>query len=174
MTLYILVILIFVIVAVNTLYSYLYKVVNMPSSPQTRQAIIADLKALKGDAQGLHIYELGSGWGGLTLRLARHFPHATVIGFEISPVPYCVSLIRRLCVRKNRYTLRYGDIFKQDLSAADIIICYLSPYHMKRLEPMIPKNATVYTQGFPFPDRKADQEIPIKYGIENTLYRYDF
>lgn len=164
-----------VIVIINTIYSHFYKVVNMPSTPQTRNKIINILCENHDDCAGLSIYDLGSGWGGLCRKLSSKFPRATIKGFEISPVPYMVSKIFALF---GHYTISRQDIFKLDLSQADIIVCYLSHYHMNKLANKIKNECRpgliLYSQGFPIKDMIADKIIDIPYSIEGKLYQYNF
>ena len=146
----------------------------MPSAPQTRKAIIDDIRTEYTTDNILNIYDLGSGWGGLCRKLAASFPQAQVKGYEISPIPFLISKIKW---RKN-YTIHRGDIFKIDIKNADIIVCYLSPIHMKQLEETIKrrvkKGTILYSQGFPFPNIQPEKVIEIPYSLERKLYRYRF
>lgn len=108
-----------VMVVVNTIYSTLYNVVNMPSTWQTRNAIINDIRLHQGIDNHLNIYDLGSGWGGLCRKLSFNFKNAHITGYEISPIPFVISGIYK---RKNHSSHR-ADIFKLNISNADIIIC---------------------------------------------------
>lgn len=163
-----------IIVIINTIYSTVYKVVNMPSAPQTRKAIINDIRLHQGIDNHLNIYDLGSGWGGLCRKLASSFPKASIIGYEISPIPFIISKIKW---RKN-YAIKRANIFKINITNADIIICYLSPTHMKQLERDIQarakKGAVFYSQGFPFPTIQPEKVIEIPYSLERKLYKYQF
>jgi hypothetical protein len=144
----------------------------MPSAPQTRRAIINDIQLLKGDCEGLVIYDCGSGWGGLCAKLSRAFQNAKITGFEISPVPYAISK----CNPLRQYVIQRADFFILDFSNADILIFYLSPYHMNKLSQKLSaecKSGTViYSQGFPIDGWHIDKKIATKYAIEKTLYRY--
>lgn len=162
-----------VVVLVNTIYSHFYKVVNMPSSPNTRRVILDDIRAVVGDCDSKVIYDLGSGWGGLCRRLSHNFSAAHVKGFEISPIPYAVSKFFSLFFR---YSVTRADLFKTDISNTDIIICYLSPYHMAKLADKVvnecKKGTIIYSQGFPFQSIEPDDIINIPFSIEKKLYRY--
>ncbi len=164
---------IIIIVIVNTIYSTKYKVVNMPSAPNTRKAIIKDLKSLKGDCANLRIYDCGSGWGGLCKKLSKFFPNATVTGIEISPIPFIVSYFNPF----RRYKVKRDNLFKIDLSNIDVLIFYLSPHHMeqlsKKLKNNTKENVIIYSQGFPILELEASEIIGIPYALEKKLYRYD-
>jgi len=146
----------------------------MPSLPPTRHAIINSIKNYRHDCDDLKIYDLGSGWGGLCRKLSNHFPKATVRGYEISPIPYAISKI--ISVFKN-HTITRANLFEQNISDADIIICYLSPYHMrelaKKLQSECKKGTLIYSQGFPIEDMTAKKIYNIAFGIERKLYCYE-
>ena len=165
---------IIIVAILNTIYSTKYKVVNMPSAPATRRAIINDLKTIRGNCESLRIYDCGSGWGGLCRKLSKAFPKATLHGIEISPVPFLVSFLWPF----RKYRVTRNDLFNTDLISADILIFYLSPYHMKKLETLLSSQdlsgKTLYSQGFPFNEWKESKIIEVPRTLEKKLYRYDF
>lgn len=169
----IIIISIVMIAVINTIYSTRYKIVNMPSAPQTRGAIIEDIQKQKGECENLNIYDCGSGWGGLCRKLAKSFPKASVVGIEISPIPFLVSFFTPW----RGYQLTHQDLFKRDLSDADVVIFYLSPYHADRLADKLrrelKKGALVYSQGFPLQGWQVSKEINVPYSLEKKLYRYE-
>lgn len=146
----------------------------MPSMPQTRREIIGNIVRHYGDCEGLNIYDLGSGWGGLCRQLQNKLPLANIVGWEISPVTFMISKFISLF---GHYSIRRQDIFKMDLSNVDIIICYLSNYHMDKLTSKIintdKKKIIVYTQGFPLQGLDPIEVVKIPYSIEKKLYRYE-
>lgn len=169
---FILLLFIFVVV-INTIYSTKYKVVNMPSAPNTRRATIDDIRSSKGDCDGLNIYDCGSGWGGLCSKLSKAFPNACVTGIEISPIPFLVSYLNPF----RKYKVKRDNLFEIDLSDTDILIFYLSPHHMaqliKKLENNTKEKVIIYSQGFPIPEWDPSKIIIIPYALEKKLYRYD-
>ena len=159
------------------MYAHIYKVVNIPSAPKTRQIICDDLESKLTDITKPLIIDCGSGWGGLCRKLAKKFPNTTVIGYEISPIPYLFSWCIQKISPNLDYTISRQDLFKADLKTADILICYLSPFHMKKFEFMIKDkglhSALLYSQGFALPNKQADQIWDVPYSLEKKLYRYD-
>ena len=146
----------------------------MPSLPPTRNAIVKSITSYRGDCAALKIYDLGSGWGGLCRKLSKYFPKATVIGYEISPIPYAVSKIVSFI---QNHTITRANLFEKDISDANIIICYLSPYHMrelsKKLQSECKKGTLIYSQGFPIEDMTPKKIYDIAFGIERKLYCYE-
>jgi SAM-dependent methyltransferase len=71
------------------------------------------------------IYDLGSGDGRIITIAAREFG-ARAVGIEIDPLRYVWSRLR-IAVLGLRSQVRvvFGNLFDQDLSAADVVTCYL-------------------------------------------------
>ena len=77
--------------------------------------------------------DLGSGWGTLVIALARKYPRQQVIGYELSWVPWLVSIIWKYSLRLDNLTLYRKDFKKAELSIASILFCYLFPGGMVAL-----------------------------------------
>jgi 16S rRNA A1518/A1519 N6-dimethyltransferase RsmA/KsgA/DIM1 with predicted DNA glycosylase/AP lyase activity len=135
--------------------------------------VINTIYSTKCDCDGLNIYDCGSGWGGLCSKLSKAFPNAQITGIEISPIPFLVSYLNPF----RRYKIKRHDLFRIDLSQADILIFYLSPYHMDMVSHKIlsevQKGTTIYSQGFPIKGWNVSKEMDISLSLEKKLYRYD-
>jgi len=119
---------------------YALRIMPVPTTRGMRQAAIGLMPAHPG-----LVIELGSGWGGMTRKLQKAFPDAQVVGYERSLLPYLASTFIA--------NTRRGDIFAVDLSQADIVFCYLSPWHLVALEPQfktMKPGATIISVSFPF------------------------
>jgi hypothetical protein len=145
----------------------------VPTTPRVAAAMFA---LIPTESQGV-IYELGSGWGTLASGLAKRFPDCPVVAYELSPLPWLVSVLwRRLAARPN-LTLRRADFFAAPLGDAAVICCYLYPGAMRRLrakfEDELAAGALVLSHGFVVPGwtpavvRTADDA----YGTKVYLYR---
>ena len=109
----------------------------VPTSASVRRALLALLPIrLPGAPSGL-VYELGSGWGGMAFALAKKYPDTTVIGYEISPVPWLFSRIRLLFFRQKNLQLKFANFQNQNLSDASLVLCYLLPGPMEKLRPKL-------------------------------------
>lgn len=97
----------------------------VPSSRKRHKAMLnlADLKPTDT------VYDLGFGDGRLVFTSAKFAKKA--IGYEINIPLYLFGKIRQLFAGKN-VSIRYGNIWKQDYSDADVIFCYLLPKAMKQ------------------------------------------
>ena len=108
----------------------------IPTLPWVRKKMIDGLKRHTDPTKSYKIAELGSGWGGLTIKIARNFKSSQIDGYELAYAPYLVSKIRAaFAFRKIKFYR--ADFFKRDLSQYDIIVCYLLPWHMAQLKPQL-------------------------------------
>ena len=80
------------------------------------------------------VYDLGCGDGRIVIAAAMRY-HARAVGIEIDPLRYlwCQFLITILGQR-DRIRIIFGNLFNQDLSEADVVICYLMPDALTKLE----------------------------------------
>ncbi len=117
---------------------------------------------------GKKIYELGCGTGSIVIALAKIHPTAQFFGYEISILPYLVAKIRS--IRYKNVHICYKNLFSQNLSDADIVICFLLTKAYNRLATKfakeLKKDATVVIEGWPFENitakttLKADKTLP--------------
>ena len=112
---------------------YWTRLVGGPWVPSSMQVIhrMLDIAEVGPDDT---VYDLGCGDGRVLITAAR-FYHTHAVGIEIDPLRYlwCQFLITVLGLRK-RVQIIFGDLFKKDLSEADVIVCYLMPDALTKLE----------------------------------------
>ena len=165
-----------IIVLLNTIYAMIYNVANMPSSPQTRNMIAEDIQSQLAAHTPLIIVDLGSGWGGLCRKLANIKRSHSVKGYEISIVPFVYSRCIQAIDMFRSYSITRGNLFDVDVADADAVVCYLSPYHMKRFEKEIvstmKSGSILYSQGFPLKDRDASYTLNAPRSLEKHIYCY--
>ena len=80
------------------------------------------------------VYDLGCGDGRIVVTAAQKY-HARAVGIELDPFRWlwCQGLIVVLGLQ-DRVQVHFGDFFKQDLSQADVVTCYLLPETNRKLE----------------------------------------
>lgn len=112
------------------------------------------------------VYDLGCGDGRTIIAAVTRFD-ARAVGIEISPLRYAwVRLLVHLKGIADRSEIIYGDFFKEDLSQADVVTCYLLQPTNEKLESKLmdelKPGARVVSYTFTFPnmnliarDRKA-------------------
>lgn len=166
----------------------------MPSSAKAYQTM---LMLTENTGQGA-IYDLGSGWGTLALRAAARFPDRKVVGYELSLLPYLVSIFLKQVYGANNLTLYRRDFMASDLSEASVLLCYLYPGGMSKVSALISSaqikgsklssfhneanqlNTTtrdalplfVISNNFSLPDHQPEQEIRLNDFYHSPIYRY--
>jgi predicted RNA methylase len=117
------------------------------------------------------LYDLGCGDGRIIVTAARRYG-ARAVGIELDPLRFvwCQILITVLGLR-DRVRIVYGDFFKQDLSPASVVSCYLLSVTNKKLEVKfkseLKPNTRVVSNYFIFPGLKLVSE-----NEEEKLYLY--
>jgi SAM-dependent methyltransferase len=99
-----------------------------PSGPALRP-LVASLLPPGGAPR---VIDIGSGFGGLVLDLARRRPDATVEGIELAPLPWLASRLRAV-LAGSRARFRRGDYAALDFGQYDLVFAYLSPAAMDAL-----------------------------------------
>lgn len=137
----------------------------MPSGRKATRAMLSLLK----ESDPKVIYELGSGWGGLAVQIAKTFPHAKVVAFELSPIPYLWSKIQSFKMKNLKFYRK--DFLKVDLSTADTMVCYLFPKGMELLEKKLQKQIVI-SNSFALPNRKPTKTLYVNDFSATPIYRY--
>jgi len=139
-----------------------------PTSPSVRRAMMTVLPDRLPGKDAASIVELGSGWGGVAFALARRYPHHSVIGYEVSFLPWAVSRLRLLVQPQTNLHFRNADFMRVDLSGVALSICYLMPVSMARLANKLsgemPAGALVLSNTFAIPgwqplDRRTASDL---------------
>ncbi|HEY0847084.1 MAG TPA: class I SAM-dependent methyltransferase [Noviherbaspirillum sp.] len=99
-----------------------------PSTAPVWNAVDASLP----QGRPLRIIDIGSGFGGLVLHLARSRPESEVMGIEAAPLPWLASLLRARLMRSPARFVR-GDYGRLDFADHDVVFAYLSPAAMPTL-----------------------------------------
>lgn len=98
--------------------------------------------------------ELGCGDGRLLKAAAKR--GATAVGYEINPLMWLAAWLRNLGEPKVRVIL--GDFWQKDLTKADIVMTFLTPRYMQKLEDKLKKElrpGTVFVSYiFELPNKK--------------------
>jgi len=101
------------------------------------------------------VYDLGCGDGRMIITAARRYG-ARAVGIELDPLRYlwCQMLITIMGLR-SRVRIVFGDFFKQDLSDADVVTCYLLQSTNEKLQGKLQQElmpgARVVSNSFTFP-----------------------
>ena len=115
---FLLVILMFSTMIINLFFT---KAPYVPSSKKILDNLLEDLK-LKPKQK---VYDLGCSDGRFLIRAEKKFG-IQGIGYELAPLPFLLAQVL-LFFTHSKSQVYLGNFFKQDLSQADIIFCYLFP-----------------------------------------------
>lgn len=116
-------------VAVSLAYTAITGISPVSSTRQSRKRMLRSIPA----DQGGTIYELGAGWGAVAFPLARRCPDATVVAYELSPVPWLYMKLCRMLFGPHNLKVRRRNFFRENLEKASLVVCYLYPGAMEKL-----------------------------------------
>lgn len=123
----------------------------------TRQRDVERMLRLSQLKSNELVYDLGAGDGRYIVTAAKKY-QARTVGFEISLFPYLIGWWRIWRARQgSRAAMRLQDFFHQDLSDADVVVCFLTPGAMKKLslkfQHELRPGTRVVSYAFPMQDR---------------------
>lgn len=99
----------------------------------TRQRDVERMLRIADIHPGELVYDLGAGDGRFVVTAAERY-QARAVGFEISVLPYLIGRWRIWRAKQGTLAaMRFQDFFNRDLSAADVIVCFLTPRAMTKL-----------------------------------------
>jgi len=112
---------------------YWTRIVGGPWVPSPMQLVYRMMEMAEVGPDDI-VYDLGCGDGRIVLAAAMRY-HARTVGIEIDPLRYlwCQFLITILGQRK-RIRIIFGNFFNKNLSEADVVMCYLMPDALTKLE----------------------------------------
>jgi 16S rRNA A1518/A1519 N6-dimethyltransferase RsmA/KsgA/DIM1 with predicted DNA glycosylase/AP lyase activity len=144
----------------------------MPSSRKARDAIIA---LMEGTGTG-PVYDLGSGWGGLVIPLAKKYPNRNIVGYEVSFVPWLVSVLVKCAFRLDNLTVHRKNFLQADLSGAGVLIGYLHTKGMCEIADKLSAErrteAFLISNTFGLPMCQPEKTIQINDFYKSPVYRY--
>lgn len=126
------------------------------------------------------VYDLGCGDGRIILSAARDF-QARAVGIELDPLRVLWCRIRvRVLGWQDRIEVKQGDLFLEDLSQADVVVCYLLPEATERLQDKLLEElkpgTRVVSNTFIFPGMRESESSGkarlYHFSEENTLSAY--
>ncbi len=145
------------ILVLIVIISFIYDLLGPPYVP-TSGKLIKDILKKSGLKKGEVFYELGSGDGRVTMIAAKDF-EAKAVGVEFNPVLilYSKFISRIKNVPNAKFVMQ--DLYKTDLSRADVIFLFLLPSMLKKLNPKLlkecKKGTVIVSHGFKIPDFEA-------------------
>ncbi len=145
----------------------------MPSSSPAADLIVK--KAVENIEDGI-IIEAGSGWGLLSLKLAKALPNCTIIGLENSTAPFLFSKLLNIIFKQKNLTFVRRDLYTWDYQNADMIVCYLYPGGMEKLEKIFKNKSNsikyLISNTFALPGCRAAEKTPADDLYRSPVYVY--
>jgi hypothetical protein len=168
-----LVVFILILIAISILISTIKNGISpMPTSPKVRGVFLASLPRTAPD----HIAELGAGFGTLAFAIAHKYPDSTVVAYENSIIPFLFMKLRKFISKTPNLEITYKDFFRQNLTSYSLIVCYLYPGAMNKLEEKFEKEllpqASIYTHTFAVPHWKPKETWQVNDFYRTTIYHY--
>jgi len=143
-----------------------------PSSGKARDAIVR----LMADTGTGPVYDLGSGWGGLAIRLARKYPDRKIVGYEVSFFPWLVSVVFKKILRLNNLEICKKNFLKADLSGAEVLVCFLHTDGMREIAEKLAVeegfNGFLISNYFALPSFQPEASVQINDFFKSPIYRY--
>ena len=108
------------------------------------------------------IYELGSGKAGFLKAARTKFPNVELIGVENAFWPYLLACVQSAC-QGLKIKFKKKNLFKVDISEADLIYCYLNQKMMNKLADKFKTEcqtgAMIVSYRFPLPNWQTEKKI---------------
>lgn len=127
--------------------------VSLPKADWTRMCELAEIKP------GDKVYDMGCGKANLLIVANKKFG-ARAIGYEISLWPYLWGKLM-IWLYGAKVELKMKDFMRADISEADVILSYLFPDAMARLEPKfkqeLKSGAKVVSYAFYLPQTQPEK-----------------
>lgn len=140
------------------------------SNRQTARA----LAELTADRPGMRFIDLGAGIGSLLAPLARQRPDAHFSGIENAPVAWLAGRLRT--ARQGNCDWRWGDFWRIDFAAFDVVHAFLSPAPMAALwtkaQREMSPGSLLISNSFAVPGADAERVVEVNDGRLTRLYCY--
>ena len=149
------------------------RILYVPTEQVVVEKMLQMAKVKKDDV----VFDLGCGDGRIVVTAAKKYG-CKGVGVDIDParIKDSMETMRKANVTTDLVDIRQGDALKvKDLERASVIMLYMLPEFMEKLEPQMKKRlkpgTRIVAHDYPFPDMSADQVVDFKGPKrEHTLY----
>lgn len=165
---YLVLILLWIVLA-SAAYAGLSAAPWVPSRKRHRKLLLDNFTFKNGQT----VYDLGCGTGTVLIDIAKKYPSVHAIGIELSILPYVVAKLRSW--HYPNVTIRYGNLFRQDISDADVVFVYLLSGAfeklIKKLKKDLSNEALIVVGGWALPNITPERVLEQKNTLPIYLYR---
>jgi len=162
-----------VFITVSLIYNTLK--VGISPMPSSIKAYNVMMKLVDETGTG-SIIDLGSGWGSFVIRIAIKNPERQVVGYEVSLLPWFLSVLLKKIFGLKNLTLHRQNFYEADLSTASVLVCYLYPEAMSNIQHKLlleqPNIDFLISNNFALPSRKADKTVRLNDFYKSPVYLY--
>ena len=137
------------------------RIIYVPTEQVVVEKMLEMAKVKKDDL----VFDLGCGDGRIVVTAAKKYG-AKGVGVDIDPARIKDSLetMRKAGVSKDLVDIRQGDALKvKDLEKASVIMLYMLPEFMEKLEPQMKSRlkpgTRIVAHDYPFPNMEPDQVV---------------
>lgn len=150
------------------------RILYVPTEQVVVEKMLEMAKVKKDDV----VFDLGCGDGRIVVTAAKKYG-CKGIGIDIDPDRIKDSLVTmdKAKVTKDLVDIREGDALKvKDLEKATVIMLYMLPEFMEKLEPQMKKRlkpgTRIVAHDYPFPNMDPDQTVEFDFGGARPKYLY--
>ncbi len=150
------------------------RILYVPSEQVVVDKMLEMAKVKKDDV----VFDLGCGDGRIVVSAAKKYG-AKGVGVDIDPdrVQDSLKTMRRAKVGSDLVDIRQGDALKvKDLEKATVIMLYMLPEFMEKLEPQMKKRlkpgTRIVAHDYPFPNMEPDQVVEFDTGGSRPKFLY--
>ena len=166
-----------IIIAALTAAIIIHSTVTLGISPMpsSKKACLGMMQLTEQTGKG-NIVDLGSGWGNIVIRIARKYPNRKVAGYELSILPWFVSILLKKIFCLNNLTIYRQDYNLANLSNTSVLVCYLYPQAMIALENKLRTQELaidfVISNNFSLPSYQAQTLLKLDDIYNSPIYLY--
>lgn len=154
-----------------------YYQIKLGSPPQqcSSEVVAGMMDLLDTYRDNGRLLNLGSGYGGVVLKLAQRFPDWQIDGVEQSPTPWLIANLRSIGKQNGNYRFHLSDTMTWRLQDYDIILVCQSKKQLYVWEPRFARHMTPGTLliavNTPLPRTRPNDAIVLNGGHRLFVYR---
>ena len=160
-------------ITVSLIYSSIKLGISPMPSSRKAYKVMSDLVEKTGTGA---IIDLGSGWGNFVIPIAKNNRQRQVIGYEMSILPWLISTVLKQIFGLSNLTLHRENFYHASLPAASVIVCYLYPQAMIKIQAKLlleqPKIDFLISNNFALPTFQPDTVIILDDFYKSPVYLY--
>lgn len=160
------------LIVLPNIAAFVYGVPFVPTPMAAARRLVEAGRLKPGET----VYDLGCGDGRLVYLAVKDYG-VKATGLELSPIVYLLARFRHLLWRSGA-VIKLGSFYRQDLSDADVIFCYISENILAKLrgklETELKKGARVVSYVYPLAFWKEKERLNFEEnGYKYTIWVYE-